>query len=357
MALVMKIMSEFTTVRSHRSEYQKEDSLVWQIITVSVFLRIDTRSMLHSVSFLQWLEQDQILQLYTTYVLHPHTQDRVFHASSALSNHATRSKGALVHPSTTTTTQDASLSDLSADVCPEHRAEFTVEIRYSPPAHFQPQTWCRYRYNYDDIRATAQRLDSAVCWQMSMLYGFDQYDFYSVIVGVKPSYQSYRALSFISRRAMFDHFIQSLRLPISTHQKSILCHARPDHRPLLPLVYVSPEVFRAACMAVPAELPSLITRVQYQVVFPFRDVYLVPLAWDPTNRWVEMCRVVWQDHYERLIHPPTPAPISAPITVRIQDGIHHMFGTMVLTSESCFFGLEEPDTSIPTPSGKKRPRS
>jgi hypothetical protein len=97
--------------------------------------------------------------------------------------------------------------------------------------------------------------------------------------------------------------------------ESVLCKERPDVKPLLPRIYVDNNVFNMAKKLVPERKPSFRYSVIYPQIFAFKNVYHVPIEYDPDNNLIYMVRVIRKSTYDTIAYKPKMCPVTLPIIV------------------------------------------
>lgn len=204
---------------------------------------------------------------------------------------------------------------------------------YCPP-FLQPRTWERYGYTPGDVETTFEKAVMAHVWQVTHLMMTGPSEPESSSGGVKPTYQSLFSFSFTSRRTVFDQFVDANRGRLSSGP-SVLCKERPDHVPLLPKIMVPKSVFLGMKGMVPTREPSFCWRVEYPALLDVKDIQMVPVSYDATNKLVYMVRTVLESVYESMAVKPKQCFVSYRPRIKIGDDMY------VLTEEACFIHCEE----------------
>lgn len=231
---------------------------------------------------------------------------------------------------------------------------FSFEAYMRPPLHLLPKTWVRYNYTPKDVRSTFDKADASYVWQISMMFMCGQDSQEAVTTGVRSTFQSSFSFLFISRRTVFESFMATQLHHVKKNTTSVLCRERPDHRPLLPKVYVNETVFSELCKFVPSRHPSFRWVVRYHSSYRFKDIHLVPVQFDKTNTLIYMVRAIKKSTMDSIPFKPKKCLITMPTIVEI-DGVPH-----VLTEEACFFAIDPRNnfnTDAVSDTGKKRTRS
>lgn len=214
---------------------------------------------------------------------------------------------------------------------------FEFEAHLYPPLLLLPITWQRYGYTYDDVNKTYDKIDASFVWAISLLLLASVYEPESSSAGVRSTFQSLFTFLFISRKTVFDVFINSQSDYISKSGKSILCVERDDHKPLLPKVYVSQEQYDTCKAAVPVRAPSFCWYPHYQELIQFKDIYLVPVEYDILNQLVYMVRVVDKRVYDAIQVKPKECVVTLPVIATVgPDKVQY-----ILLEEACFFSVQQ----------------
>lgn len=228
---------------------------------------------------------------------------------------------------------------------PEHpdcETWFEFEAYMYPPLMLLPLTWKRYTYTMDDVHATYEKMDASYVWQIALMLLCGTYEPEAASAGVRPTFQSPFTFLFISRKTVFEVFVSSQNHSIALHTPSVLCHERPDHKPMLPKVYVSHDVFNDALEHVPERPPSFCWCPLYPKKFAFKDIFLVPVEYDLAHQLVYMVRVVKKEMYDKMPVHPKPCVVTLPVVAHV-EGVEY-----VLLEEACFFKIS-PVTTTPCP--------
>ena len=214
---------------------------------------------------------------------------------------------------------------------------FEFEAYLYPPLMLLPITWARYGYTMDDVHTTYDKIDASYVWAISLLLLASTYEPESSSAGVRSTFQSLFTFLFISRKTIFDVFISSQNDFISKSTKSILCHERTDHKPLLPKVAVTAELFNECKQAIPKRPPSFCWTPFYAATIPFQDIQVIPVEYDQINGLVYMVRVVEKSVYDAIEVKPKLCVVTLPVVVLIGDEQKEY----VLLEEACFFYVEK----------------
>lgn len=201
-----------------------------------------------------------------------------------------------------------------------------------------PTTWRRYGYTIEDVHNTYEKMDASYVWQIALMLLCGVYEPEAASAGVRPTFQSLFTFLFISRKTVFDVFIESQSESISKRVGTVLCHERPDHKPLLPKVSVARETFDACKRAVPFHHPSFRRITQYESLVPFKDIHLVPVEYDAEHQLVYMARVVDKRVYDAIPVKPKECVVTMPVYVQCSGSLY------VMLEEACFFAV--PDDSV-----------
>lgn len=228
---------------------------------------------------------------------------------------------------------EPSASEKSAD------AWFEFEADLYPPLMLMPQTWKRYNYTVEDVHNTYDKLDASYVWQLALMLLCGLYEPEAASAGVRSTFQSLFTFLFISRKAVFDVFIENQTASISKRVGSSLCYERPDHKPLLPRVTVSAELFGTCCSMVPPVRPSFRRLTRYDHWVPFKDILMVPVEFDATHQLVYMVRVVPQCVYDSMPCKPRLCVVTMPVLVVTHSQPDERY---VLLDEACFFVCHTP---------------
>jgi hypothetical protein len=226
---------------------------------------------------------------------------------------------------------------------------FEFECRMFPQLMLMPQTWQRYGYTLEDIVTTYDKNEASYAWQLALVLLSGKYEPDAITAGVRPIFQSLFTFLFMSRKHVFDALTTAYQSHISTQPGSILCHERDDHKPLLPKVTVTPELFSKVKALVPLRMPSFCHSASYPCTIPFKDIHMVPLEFDGCR--VLMVRVVRKPVYDAIPVKPKACIVTLPVvvTVTASDGIDEDY---VMLDEACFFW--SPETRHVVDANRKR---
>ena len=222
---------------------------------------------------------------------------------------------------------------------------FEFEAEQFPPIMLLPTTLKRYNCTVEDVHHIYEKMDASYVWQLALMLLCGQYEPEAASAGVRPTFQSVFTFLFISRKTVFDVFINSQISHLANRIGSVLAHERTDHKPTLPKVPVSTEIFELAKTMVPSKHPSFCTMVDYNQMICFKDIFLVPVEYDSVYELVYMVRVVRKEVYDAIPIKPKECIVTLPVLVNIERSL------FVLTEEACFFSK---DTNT---SGKRKNES
>jgi hypothetical protein len=197
----------------------------------------------------------------------------------------------------------------------------------------------------DDVHATYEKMDASYVWQIALMLLCGTYEPEAASAGVRPTFQSPFTFLFISRKTVFDVFVSSQNHAIALQSPNVLCKERPDHKPLLPRVYVTREVFNDTLDHLPSRPPSFCWCPLYPKKFAFKDIFLVPVEHDPVHQLVYMVRVVKKHVYDTMPVHPKPCVVTLPVVAHVGGEEH------VLLEEACFFKIF-PDHMAPESESK-----
>lgn len=231
---------------------------------------------------------------------------------------------------------------------PTDDAWFEFEADLFPPLMLLPKTWQRYQYTVEDVHNTYDKLDASYVWQLALVLLCGTFEPEAASAGVRPTFQSLFTFLFISRKAVFDIFLESQAAYLSKRIGSSLCHERPDHKPLLPRVTVDPVLFARCSHMVPPVRPGFRRLTSYDHLVAFQDITLVPVEYDHDHDLVYMVRVVTQALYDTLPAPPRLCMVTLPVLVNTHTQPETLY---VLLDEACFFASSQP---VPPSAVKKR---
>ena len=216
---------------------------------------------------------------------------------------------------------------------------FEFEAHLFPPLMLIPITWQRYGYTLEDVHNTYDKIDASYVWAISLLLLASSYEPEAAGAGVRSTFQSLFTFLFISRKTVFDVFVSSQTAYISKSNQSILCHVRDDHKPLLPLVPVTSELFQRCKARVPIRAPSFCWVPHYSELVHFSDITLVPVEYDPVNSLVYMVRVVKKTVYDEIPVKPKVCIVTLPVSALIGPAKEEY----ILMEEACFFTVSSPE--------------
>lgn len=219
---------------------------------------------------------------------------------------------------------------------------FEFEAYLFPPLLLLPATWKRFGYTLDDVNTTYGKIDAGYVWAISLLLLISVYEPESSSAGVRSTFQSPFAFLFISRKTVFDIFVNSQIHFISKEKKSVLCYERPDHKPLLPKVAVSSEWFHYCKFFLPPRHPSFCWAPHYSKLIPFKDILMVPVEYDNTNNLIQMVRVVKKTVYDEMEVHPKCCVVTMPVIAHVgEDKVEY-----IILEESCFFYIDDPKSHV-----------
>lgn len=223
------------------------------------------------------------------------------------------------------------LDDQEPDPSARQDTWFEFEGYMPLPLLLLPATWQRYGYNADDVQQTFDKIqNSAYVWQIALMTMMGKYEPEAKVGGIRSTFQSMFTFLFNNRKDVLDNLLNEHRDYIS-EGPSVLCKQRPDHAPLLPLVDVPPHTFLRARSQVPKKPPSFCWEVTYPELYPWKDVFFVPVEYDEAHQLVYMVRVILQEVYDDMPIQPKDCCITKPVVVRCGQL------AFVLTEEACFF--------------------
>jgi hypothetical protein len=218
------------------------------------------------------------------------------------------------------------------------RTYFEFEAYLYPPLMLLPLTWQRYGYTREDVNTTYEKIDASYVWAISLLSMCASHEPESAGAGVRSTFQSLFTFLFISRKNVFDVFINAHDTYISQSPQSILCYERSDHKPILPRVVVELPVFEKCRARVPVRAPSFCWVPHYRELVQFKDITMVPVEYDPINQLVYMVRVVRQDVYDQIPVKPKLCIVTMPVLVVVGPDQ----APYIMLEEACFFALRHP---------------
>jgi hypothetical protein len=231
---------------------------------------------------------------------------------------------------------------------------FEFEATVYPPLMLLPVTWQRYEYTIQDIASTYDKIDSHLIWILALMLLCGQYEPEAASAGVRPTFQSLFTFLFISRKTIFDVFVAAHTSYIVSNNNplvsvpSILCHERPDHKPLLPKIMIESDSFRDIQNMVPNKHPSFCWVQKYEKAVPFKDIWLVPVEYDEYHKLIYMVRIVTKAVYEAITVKPKLCVVTLPIIVQIRKPNSQDYVEYVLLEEACFFAEKKLGQSIIT---------
>lgn len=217
---------------------------------------------------------------------------------------------------------------------------FEFEAWMNPPPLLLPPTWKRYQYTRNDVKTTYDKMDASFVWQMALMLMSGTYEPEAASAGVRHTFQSPFTFLFISRKTVMDAYLNQQQVFMTKSTRSALAHDRPEHRPLLPRVWVSYMTFVRFDRYVPSRPPSFRWRVTFPELFTWRGVDYVPIARD--RPYLYMVRVVSETVFAKLPTSPRECVITRPVIVEVGLTNPQRY---VLTDEACFVQakLNEPD--------------
>lgn len=230
-------------------------------------------------------------------------------------------------------------------------AWFEFEADLFPPLMLMPKTWKRYNYTIEDVHNTYDKLDASYVWQLALMLLCGSYEPEAASAGVRPTFQSLFTFLFISRKAVFDVFIESQSAYISKRVGSSLCHERTDHKPLLPKVLVESSLWSTCLSMVPPARPSFRRLTHYDHFVTYKDIELVPVEYDEEHQLVYMVRVVPLRLYESLPVKPRLCIVTLPVLVATHRRPEDFY---VLLDEACFWACAQPLPATQAPSAVKK---
>jgi hypothetical protein len=240
-----------------------------------------------------------------------------------------------------------------------HKTWFEFDAYLVAPLFLLPQTWQRYGYTEEDVVATYEKMDASFIWQTALMFMYGICEPENASANVKYTFQSMFTFVFSSRKNIFDLFMDNQKYAIKAHGPSMLCQARPDHKPLLPQIAVPSSVFQKAKAAVPPQPPSFRCTPIYAALVPYKDVFFLPHSWDAANKLVYMVRVIPKAVYDARPTKPEPCVITMPVFLEVkQVGGILPNAEYIMLHEACFFydenkaPLPAAAPTAPAPKGK-----
>lgn len=226
------------------------------------------------------------------------------------------------------------------------QAVFHFDAYLQPPLLSLPHAWNRYNFSLQDVITTYDKLDTSYTWQVALLLLTGVHETESFATGVRATFQSLFTFLFISRKTMLNMLLQYVK-PNDANQTSVLCKERLDHRPFLPKVQVSLEDFYALKKQIPDRHPSFAHVATYANYYTFKDIRMIPTAFDEENSLVYMVRIITDETYKSWPITRKPCVLTLPVYVQIREQ------TYVLTDEACFFTM----MSATNPPTKRKART
>jgi hypothetical protein len=176
-------------------------------------------------------------------------------------------------------------------------------------------------------------MDTSYVWQLSLFMLPGEYDTDGSSAGVRATFQSPYTFLFISRKTVFNAFVQYQEDYIKDNVNSVLCAERPDHKPLLPKVKVSSELFDRCKSLVPLRTPTCLNQTAYATLIPFQDILLAPVEYDHAHKLMYMVRVIRKTAYDASPVKPKYCVVTMPVTLSCNN-VEYVF-----TEEACFFAV------------------
>lgn len=207
---------------------------------------------------------------------------------------------------------------------------FEFEAYMYPPAMLLPSTWTRYGYTAGDVSLTFERLDACFVWGISLMLLAGTYEPEAAAAGVRSTFQSPFSFLFISRKTVFDVFLATQLNQLNSATQSILCFERPDHKPLLPKIYIDCSDFVNLMKMVPDRHPSFCWTAVYPSAWTFKDIQMVPVTYDEEHNLVYMVRILSRKVYDSITFKPKKCIITLPIHIIVDREEY------VLSEEACF---------------------
>lgn len=217
---------------------------------------------------------------------------------------------------------------------------FEFEAYMHPPLHLVPVTWERYNYSTKDVVTTFEKMDASYVWQISLMLLGGKYEPEAASAGVRSTFQSHFTFLFISRKTVFEVFMATQKHIVEKNTKSVLCRERPDHKPMLPKVFVDNSLFDKMRLMVPERHPSFAWTVEYPYFHTFKDIKMVPVSFDADHDLVYMTRIILKTVYDSIPYKSKPCLITLPCIVDIMGGNLNS-EQYVLTDEACFFSRKQ----------------
>lgn len=215
---------------------------------------------------------------------------------------------------------------------------FEFDAHMYPPTMLMPTTWKRYGYTLEDVHTTYEKMDASYVWQIALMLLCGTYEPEAASAGVRPTFQSPFTFLFISRKTVFDVFISAQSefiSPTIPGGKGVLCLERKDHKPPLPKVLVPRSTWEDAKSILPVRSPSFCWTPEYPRLFRYKDITLVPVDYDETNKLVYMVRIVKQSVYDQIPIKPKKCVVTLPVYVMVGPTSY------VMTEEACFYAIDQ----------------
>jgi hypothetical protein len=216
-------------------------------------------------------------------------------------------------------------------VTTKKKSIFKFEAFMYPPLMLLPETWKRYNYTTEDVICTYDAMDASYVWGISLMLLCGTYEPEAASAGVRSTFQSPFTFLFISRKTVFDVFLSTQHLFLNNSKQSVLCKERPDHKPLLPKIFIDKEEFSTLLQIVPERHPSFMWTPIYPFYYDFKDIKMVPVNFDKGNRLIYMCRIIKKEIYDQIPVQPKKCLITSPINIIVKNQ-HY-----ILLEEACFF--------------------
>lgn len=211
---------------------------------------------------------------------------------------------------------------------------FEFECYYYGPMMLNPQFWKRFDLTKSDIQQLYKKQDIQFMWQYALLTLMSKYDVESMYNSTSSTFQSFFMFRFNAKKQILDHMIDlnsPFVAPSSIHPYPKFCTECKEHKPLLPIVYITNlKCWESLKGMVPIRLPSFLWTVVYPSTYLFKECTYIPLEYHATHHHLLMTRIVKKDVFDQIEHMPKRCIVTLPVHICVQ-------GVMYVLTEESFF--------------------
>lgn len=205
----------------------------------------------------------------------------------------------------------------------------TVNYKVHVPYCLNPINWKRFGLSREDIKILYEDCPSFTIWQTVLAFMLDSQSVEKHFLGCKPTRQNLRHFTFIFRRPIFDMFLEKYKEYISPGSLH-LCITQTDHKPHLPIIHVSQDVYdqlkKTMCPYEPGY--ANIIHCTSETPFTYQNGMYLPMEYGTEGK-IYLRRIYPFEVYDAMPRMK-PSIITSPSIVTIHTKKY------VLVDEACF---------------------